>query len=42
MIPLNRHSPAILLRKLRRRFEPDLYRQRVARTFEWAIPESGL
>jgi len=38
MIQLNRHCPAILMRKLRRWFEPDLDQQRVARTFEWAIP----
>lgn len=33
MIPLNRHGPAILLRKLRRWFEPDLDPRRMTRVF---------
>lgn len=33
MIPLNRHGPAILLRKVRRWFEPDLDRARVEQVF---------
>lgn len=34
MIPLNRHGPAVLLRKARRWFEPDLDPNRVAQVFE--------
>lgn len=34
MIPLNQHGPAILLRKVRRWFEPDLDPARVSRVFE--------
>ena len=34
MIPLNRHGPAILLRKARRWLEPDLDPRRVAKVFE--------
>lgn len=34
MIPLNRHGPGILLRKVKRLFEPDLDPSRVARVFE--------
>lgn len=34
MIPLTRHGPAILLRKAKRWFEPDLDPARVARVFE--------
>jgi len=34
MIPLNRHGPAVLLRKLRLWFEPDLDPSRVAKVFQ--------
>lgn len=34
MIPLNRHGPGILLRKLKRWFEPDLDPRRVERVFD--------
>ncbi|CAN5302327.1 hypothetical protein BH10PSE17_BH10PSE17_15740 [soil metagenome] len=34
MIPLNRHGPAILMRKMRRWLEPDFDPARVARVFE--------
>lgn len=34
MIPLNQHGPAILLRKVRRWFEPELDPSRVSRVFE--------
>ncbi|TDU28925.1 2-oxoglutarate-Fe(II)-dependent oxygenase superfamily protein [Panacagrimonas perspica] len=34
MIPLNRHGPAVLLRKFRLWFEPDLDPSRVAKVFE--------
>lgn len=34
MIPLNRHGPAVLMRKVRRWFEPDLDPGRVAKVFE--------
>jgi hypothetical protein len=34
LIPLNLHGPAILLRKLKRWFEPDLDPQRVAKVFD--------
>lgn len=34
MIPLNRHGPAVLMRKLKRWLEPDLEPGRVARVFE--------
>lgn len=34
MIPLNRHGPAVLMRKVRRWLEPDLDPQRVAKVFE--------
>lgn len=34
MIPLNRHGPAVLMRKVRRWLEPDLDPQRVTKVFE--------
>ena len=34
MIPLNRHGPGILLRKLKRWFEPDLDPHRVGKVFD--------
>ncbi len=34
MIPLNRHGPGILLRKIKRWFEPDLDPQRVQKVFD--------